>query len=316
MLQLNDAFAYFHFRADDDLRGSTRRWGPKVRNEIADREIDLVADSRDDRLLASHDGTRYTLFIERPQIFHRSTTTGHDDDIHVGAAEAIDAFHNLKRCCIALNLGRKNQNVDRVVAAFQDTQNVSQCSTLGRRNNSDLSRKSGNWPFPLRSEETFFRQLLFELFKRQLKSSQAGRLQDFNDKLIFTPAFVRTDAAARAEKPSVLRPKSKQTRSISKAYGGELSPVIFEGEIQMARTRSLEIRDLPFNPDINEAALQEVADFAAELGNGVDLPLKFGVSHADSIGYRSCGLRPRQIHPGKVWLKALPWGFRFPKALS
>src|SRR5438105_4210377 len=84
----------------------------------------------------------------------------------------------------------------------------------------------------------------------------------------------------------------------------------------MARSGGLEVRDFPFNPDIDEAPLEHVSDFGAELGNGIYLPLEFCVLHGRSIVYRSCGSRPRQTPRGKVWLRAFRWGYRFRRASS
>src|SRR5437667_12842334 len=84
----------------------------------------------------------------------------------------------------------------------------------------------------------------------------------------------------------------------------------------MARSGRLEVRDLPFDPDIDEAPLEHVSNFGAELGNRIDLPLEFSVSHDRSIVYRSCGSRPRQTPRGEVWLTAFRWDCRFRKASS
>ena len=57
----------------------------------------------------------------------------------------------------------------------------------------------------------------------------------------------------------------------------------------MSGCRSFEIRELAFNPDVDETPFEEFADLKAELGYGVDLALKFGVFHLRSIDYPQDG---------------------------
>src|SRR5437773_1417229 len=64
----------------------------------------------------------------------------------------------------------------------------------------------------------------------------------------------------------------------------------------MAGGRTLEVGEFAFNPDIDETPLEHIADFEAELGYGIDLPLKFGIFHPGSI-----------VYPGMdEWLMWLP----------
>jgi len=56
-------------RADDDLRGSGWRRRAQIGDEVADREVGLVADAGDRRDRARRDGARNRFLIERPEVF-------------------------------------------------------------------------------------------------------------------------------------------------------------------------------------------------------------------------------------------------------
>ena len=59
-----------------------------------------------------------------------------------------------------------------------------------------------------------------------------------------------------------------------------MSPFVFEGEIKMSSSRSFEIGNFTFDPDIGQLPLQHFADLETEFGNGIDASLKLGITHA------------------------------------
>src|SRR5262249_24552782 len=65
----------------DKLGGRAGRWRAQVGDEIANGEIDLVADRGNDRHIHAGDRTGDNFFIELPQVFHASAAAGDDDEI-------------------------------------------------------------------------------------------------------------------------------------------------------------------------------------------------------------------------------------------
>jgi hypothetical protein len=53
----------------------------------------------------------------------------------------------------------------------------------------------------------------------------------------------------------------------------------------MSCGRGLVIREFAFDPDIDKSPLEHIPNLKTELGDGIDLPLEFGVSHFGSIVY-------------------------------
>ena len=83
------------------------RRSPQISHEISDGEVGFVTNSADNRLFTGSNGPGHLLFVERPQIFHTSATTAHDD--HLSRAETIqqlDGGHNLSGGMLALHRGR------------------------------------------------------------------------------------------------------------------------------------------------------------------------------------------------------------------
>src|SRR5262249_44729677 len=111
-------------RLDHNLSGCARCRRSKIGDKVADGEVHFVTNCGDHRLFRPDDGTRDAFFIEWPQVFHRPATTRDDDDIDIRRpAEVIDAFHHLNRCAVTLNLGWKDQDIDRIVPTFQYREN-------------------------------------------------------------------------------------------------------------------------------------------------------------------------------------------------
>ena len=71
----------------------------------------------------------------------------------------------------------------------------------------------------------------------------------------------------------------------------------------MSGSRRLVIREFALHPDIDKAPLDHIANLKTELGDGIDLPLEFGVSHLGSIVYRSMDERLMWLPDaeGTVW---------------
>src|SRR5581483_9323231 len=68
-----------HYELGRPGRGGCTR----IRDEIGNREIDLVADARDDRNRTGPDGACQPLIVEGPQILERAAATGKNQYIAV-----------------------------------------------------------------------------------------------------------------------------------------------------------------------------------------------------------------------------------------
>src|SRR5690606_11681512 len=68
----------------DQLGRRRRRLRAEVRREVAQREVDLVADSGDDGYPARRDGARHALLVERPKVLQAAAAAGKRDHVEGG----------------------------------------------------------------------------------------------------------------------------------------------------------------------------------------------------------------------------------------
>src|SRR5579884_1703155 len=77
------------FGLDHQFRRGGRRRSAQIGNEIDDREIRLMPNSRYHRQLRSRDRSRHRFVVERREVFKRATATRDYDDVHVALAVEI-----------------------------------------------------------------------------------------------------------------------------------------------------------------------------------------------------------------------------------
>src|SRR5262249_47378055 len=116
----------------------------------------------------------------------------------------------------------ENQDIDRIVTAFQHSKDIAQGRAFGRSHDSDPTRECGDGPLAFGLEEPFFFQLLLELFESKLQRAESCGLQHLDDQLVLPPILICTDSSTGAKKLSVFRTKSKEPRIISKTYRRKL----------------------------------------------------------------------------------------------
>src|SRR2546422_2317144 len=71
----------------DDFRRRARRSRADIRHEIADGEINLVADRRNDRHGRLKNRARHGFFVERPKVFKTPAAARDEDEIQSAALE-------------------------------------------------------------------------------------------------------------------------------------------------------------------------------------------------------------------------------------
>lgn len=90
------------------MRGSR---GPDVGNEVANRDIDFVADRRDNGHRAGRNRAGKCFVVKRPQILSRSTATPHDNDVDVRLLlQAQECFEQARRRGLALDKSGGQEN--------------------------------------------------------------------------------------------------------------------------------------------------------------------------------------------------------------
>src|SRR5580765_5440934 len=107
--------------------------------------------------------------IKRGQIFCRSPTAGHDDDIHTASLiEIANSRRYFGSRFGTLYLGWKNQDVRALMTPQQNVQNVPQCSRLRRSHNANSLGQRGDWLLASGIKQPLPFQFGLELFKSNL----------------------------------------------------------------------------------------------------------------------------------------------------
>ena len=120
-----DVRANLHLRANHDLRCRRRRRRAKVGDEIGDRRVGLMSDAGDRRDRAVRHGAGDDFFVERPQIFERSSAaTDQDDVVHLPARQMTNGCGDFARRRRSLHAHGINLHGQTVVAAPQDVEDV------------------------------------------------------------------------------------------------------------------------------------------------------------------------------------------------
>jgi len=255
--------------------------GAYVGAEVRNGEVHFVTNGGDHRLQRTNDGPRHKLLIERPKVLKRTAPARDENHIHVGVhAEKVDARRNLSRRTGSLNFRWMDQYMERIVPSLQNREHIAKCGTGRRRDDPDTARQRGKRPLSFGSKQPLFLQPFLELLEGELKRPETGGLENLDDQLIFTAAFICRDPTTGAKTLSVFRFETEKSRGIPKTNCWQLRAVVFQSEVEMTGGRTLEVGDFAFDPHIGEPALQHLPKLGAEFGYGINPALKIQWLHA------------------------------------
>ena len=119
-----------------------------------------MANGRDDRNVRSKDGSGHGFLIEGPEILDRSPAAADDD--HVDVVPGVEITNPrgdfLRRPC-SLNFRGINQDMQRRIAPFQNSEHVPDCGPCWRRHYADFLRQEGELFLSLLPEKAFLAEL-------------------------------------------------------------------------------------------------------------------------------------------------------------
>jgi len=261
----------------DQFRGGRRRWGTKVGDEVADGEIDLVADGGDDGDLAPEDGSNDALVAKRGKILRRPTATTENQDVQrldlIGEANrGIQRGDKLLGCTLPLDARRKQVHLGDRPAPGEDGSDITQSGAARRSDDADPQRIRGKRLLVRGVEQPFFVEARLQFLDGRLEGTYAERLEDGGNELITASWLIDGQLPERENVHSLLDLDGSERRSpAAKANGTDLGVLVLEGEVQMAGGGSLDLGDFASQPDIGELRLQHSSCGAVQLGDRVDV---------------------------------------------
>ena len=235
--------------ADDERRSSGWRGRAHVGDEIADREIGLVADAGDDRQHRLEHRARDDFLVERPQILERATAAADDQNIdarvHVRGA---DRRGNLARGAGALHGRRIQDHGHRRKAARQRRQHVAQCRCMPRRDDADPPRKWRQAALARRFEQPRGCERCLHLHEPLVQRSEPREAYRLDAELQFAARVVDRRHGAHFDGEPFAKREREPLRLVAEEHAADLRARVLQGEIEMAGCGSRAPRDLAADP--------------------------------------------------------------------
>ena len=225
---------------DHHLRRRRRGGGPDVGHHVGDRVVNLVADRAHHRDLGPGDRARDDLLVERPQVFQRAASSGHDDGVDVSdAVQHPNALGDLGSGEASLDLGGVDEDVEVGKPAMQHAADVPDRGAAGGRHDPEPPGKQGKGLLPLRIEQTFGRELLLQLLEGDLERALPAGLHPLHQDLIAPAALVDGERTPQQHRHTVLGAEAKPPRGAREQHAVDLRLRVLQGEVVVARGRPL-----------------------------------------------------------------------------
>ena len=181
---------------------------------------------------------------------------------------ARSAARDLERRALALHARGADDEVRVRVAPAEHLDDVADRGAVERRDDADLARQGGQRPFARRVEQPFVLQALLQLIEGELQRAEPVRLQVLADELILALGLVDRHASARDDAQAVGRLELQIAQRGSENDRPDLRGAVLQREIQMSRVPHAAVRELAFDPDLEELGFEQIAHANRQLGDG------------------------------------------------
>ena len=134
--------------------------GAVIGGQVGKRDIDLVANRRDDRQPRTRDGADHDLLVERPEVLE-ATAAARDHD-HAGVRDPVGQLEGGDDLLVrarSLNARRGDQELGATPTTGRDLEQVSDRRPGGTGHDHDPARITRQGPLPTRLEQAFQRSL-------------------------------------------------------------------------------------------------------------------------------------------------------------
>ena len=232
-----------------------------------------MSDPRYRRHRTTRDRSGHDFLVERPEVLDRSPATPDNDDVNTrNAADRGERPGNVERGAVTLDARRPDDDVRIRISAPQHVDDVADGGAVERRHDADLARQCRQRALAVPVEKALGRQALLELVEGQLQRAESLRLEMLADDLILAFRVVHADPAARYHAQPVARRKPQGAQGRPEHPAPDLRAGVFQREVHVARIPDAAVRQLAFDPDLDESILDERPDLPCQLGNRQDAP--------------------------------------------
>ncbi|OQB90679.1 MAG: hypothetical protein BWX86_02187 [Verrucomicrobia bacterium ADurb.Bin122] len=254
--------------AGDELGGGAGCLGAHVGGEIAEREIDLVADGGDDRQAAGGDGAHERLFVEGPQILDAAASPADHEQVEnpecLGLRELCD---HVGGGAFALDLGGQHDEPAAPVATLEDADEILHGGARRRGDESDGRGHRRERKLVLRGEQTLGGEALLERLELPLEAADAILDHGADDELVLPARLVEAESAKGHDLLAVAQAHALPRGVAAKHHRAELRAGILERKVNVAAGLCAQIGDLALDPAGLDAAFEQTFHAAREVGD-------------------------------------------------
>ena len=181
-----------------DTLGRRRRCRrAQIRRQIAKRHIGFMADSGNNRLFAHRNRADDALFIERPQILHRTAAARHNDDAHMfQPLKQMNGFNHLFIRADSLHAHRTKQNMRIRIPPQRHIQNIMNHCACWRGDHADRIRIRRQSPLSFRFKQSLASQLFFKHLQPLIEHADTLCAHPLDDELALSAPHVKRHASA------------------------------------------------------------------------------------------------------------------------
>ena len=163
---------------------------------------------------------------------------------------------DFERRAVSLHSGRTNDEMRVGVPPAEHVDDVANRSAFERRDDADLAGQRRQRPLARGVEKTLLLQPLLELIEGELQRAEPVRLQVLAHELILALRLVDRDASARDDAQAVGRLEFQISQRRTEDDATHLRTRILQREVQVPGVPHPAVRELAFDPDLEELGFQ------------------------------------------------------------
>src|SRR5439155_10820058 len=223
--------------------------------------------------VSNHQGSYHALVVESPQFLERAAAARQDDQVDATLREdALQGRDDGGRSRLALDHGRREDELDERVAAANDVANVLPYGTHRRSDHPDPPRPARQRPLAVLVEEALRGQPSTERLVARMQVAGPRRREGFDVELVDALRLVGAHPAVANDRHPVLWPHRGARELLAEDNGPDLRASVLQGEEAVARRRKRGRGDLPRDPDVGQrqVSVEQRPNAAVEVRDAQD----------------------------------------------
>ncbi len=223
------------------------------------------------------DGPHHDFLVEAPQILETAAAAPHDQHIEPAApVQQIDGRGDFFGRARPLHPYRRQHHVQIGESAVQYLQDVADGRARRRGHEAHVLGQQGQGFLALGSKQPFGGKFLLERLEAQHQFAFTGGLDLLQQNLVVAAGLVNGDLTESPDQQAVAQGHRHAGQRPAEHHRPQLTGLVLEREISMARGGAAKIRNFAFDPDAAKGPFQRALDAPRQLRNLPHLPPGIG----------------------------------------